>query len=134
MKKLVLLACVGILLAGCASTEAEQAPREDPPVSVPPESAPEPTLDPPTEPELGLPEGYPQVVAISELPEHMQWAFEKTGTGQAVAVAPGVWAELAPGATAEDAVRAGVFSGFCSSLEAFERDYRNGDSTPGMCW
>ena len=84
--------------------------------------------------EIVLPDGFPQVVEISTLPTHMQDAFAKAGTGQAVAVAEGVWAELPPGATAEDAVAAQVFSGFCASKEAFEREYLNGESTAGTCW
>ena len=130
MRKLVALACLGLLLTGCAASAQTPDSATEAPIVQAPESDPEPA--PPAK--LVLPDGYPQVVPITDLPEHMQWAFEKTGTGQAVAVAPGVWAELAPGATAEDAVRAGAFSGFCSSLEAFERDYLNGESAPGMCW
>lgn len=81
---------------------------------------------------LALPEGYPQIVPISEIPQNMQWEFD--GTEEAVAVAPGVWAELAPGTTVEDVVNARVFHGHCSSKKAFEREYLNGEPTAGNCW
>ncbi|UOQ58595.1 hypothetical protein MUN78_07155 [Leucobacter allii] len=94
-------------------------------------SAPKPS-DPKLD--IALPEGYPQVVDISAVPEHMRISFEGTGTGQAVAVAPGLWAPLTPGATPEDAVNARRFDGFCASKESFEREYLAGDSTSGSCW
>ncbi|WP_149029428.1 hypothetical protein [Corynebacterium halotolerans] len=124
MKKILVICATALVLAGCSSPEGEQTVTEVPAETV--AEAPAETVT--------LPEGYPQIVPISELPENMQWAFEGTGTGEAVAVAPGVWAELAPGATAEDAVNAGVFNGHCSSKEAFEREYLNGESTAGTCW
>lgn len=81
-----------------------------------------------------LPEGYPQIVPLSEVPENMQWSLEGAGAAEAVAVAPGVWAELAPGATAEDAVNAKVFNGYCASKKALEQEYLNGEATAGNCW
>lgn len=132
MKK-TLVVCVSILLlAGCSSPDGEQSVAEAPtetPVQTPVDTAAEAPAE-----TLSLPEGYPQIVPVSEIPENMQWAFEGTGTSEAVAVAPGVWAELTPGATVDDAVNAQVFHGHCSSKKAFEREYLHGESTPGNCW
>lgn len=121
-----------LLLAGCTGSDPEQT--TDAPATATLTETPTETTSESSEEAFSLPEGYPKVVPISELPENMQWAFESTGTGEAVAVAPGVWAELAPGATAQDAVNAGVFSGYCSSKEALEREYLDGQSTSGSCW
>lgn len=128
---LLIAAVVGLAATvGCSSPspapqpEAEQTEQE----------TVEPTVEKETEPSVTLPDGYPQVVEISTLPTHMQDAFSKAGTGQAVAIAEGVWAELPPGATADDAVNAKIFSGFCASKEAFEREYLDGESTAGTCW
>jgi len=81
--------------------------------------------------DFALPDGYPTVVDISAVPEHMQDAI---GTPQAVAVAPGVWAAYPPGATVESAVNAKTFDGYCASKLAFETQYLNGESTSGSCW
>lgn len=132
MKKLLLIAAVlGVTITtGCAMTEPDL--RADHSNADPSSSEHEAVEH--EEDTIQLPDGFPQIVEISTLPEHMQNAFSKTGTGKAVAIAEGVWADLPPGATAEDAVQARVFSGFCASKEAFERDYLGGESTAGTCW
>jgi len=122
----VAVACVA--LAGCTNSP-EDAPSSDSAASVE-VPAPEPV----EEETFTLPDGYPQIVEISTIPEHIRWAFEEDGTDQAVAVAEGVWAHLTPGATMEDAVNSLVYEGYCSSKEALEREYLNGETTPGMCW
>lgn len=80
-----------------------------------------------------MPPGYPQLVDIGTVPEHMQRALD-TGTGQVVAVTPGVWAAFPPGATVESAVNAKAFDGYCASKVAFEGQYLGGQSTSGSCW
>lgn len=136
MKKLLLAAVVvGFAFTSGCSVPAEPAANESVEDLTPVAEASEPVeIDEPEEPRITLPDGYPHIVEVSELPTHMQDAFARAGTGQAVAVAEGVWADLPPGATAEDAVSAMVFSGFCASKEAFERDYLAGNSTAGTCW
>ncbi|MFF2387841.1 hypothetical protein [Agromyces sp. NPDC058104] len=78
-----------------------------------------------------VPDGYPTVVDISAVPEHMR---DSLGTPKAVAVAPGVWAAFPPGATVESAVNAKAFDGYCASKLAFEEQYLGGESTSGSCW
>lgn len=100
-----------------------------------------PTLD--DEPDLTVsgtrrefPKGYPKVVNLSSLPDQVRHWYEADddGTGKALAIAPGVWAQLPPGATPTDAVDAEVFDGFCASKKAYERQYRYGRETAGTCW
>lgn len=127
-----------LLLAGCAAADTPERDTTPSPsaASVPATSTPEPEAVEPAEPQLkiDLPDGYPQVVDVSTIPAHMQGAFNKGGETQAVAVADGVWAQLPPGATPEDAVNAMIFDGYCASKEAFEREYLGGQSTAGTCW
>lgn len=78
--------------------------------------------------------GYPKVVKISTIPVHMQYHFLTDGTSKAVAVAPGVWSALTPGATMGDSISAMVFDGFCASKKAFERKHLKGEETAGTCW
>lgn len=129
----MLIVCASaLLLAGCSSPDGEQPVVEAPTETMsetPVDTADETLADTPV-----LPEGYPQIVPIATIPENMQWAFDATGTGEAVAVAPGVWAERAPGATVDDIINARVFHGHCSAKEALEREYLNGESTAGNCW
>ena len=80
-----------------------------------------------------MPTGYPVLSDIGTVPERMQRALD-TGTGQVVAVAPGVWAAFPPGATVESAVNALAFDGYCASKVAFEAQYLSGQSTSGSCW
>jgi hypothetical protein len=81
-----------------------------------------------------LPTGYPKVVTVTSLPDQVRNWFQMSGDTQAVQLAPGVWTPLQPGATVDDAVNAGVLDGFCSSIKAFERQYRSGRKYPGACW
>ena len=82
-----------------------------------------------------FPKGYPKKVAVSSLPDQVRsWYQMGGGSKFAVAIAPGVWAELSPGATVADAVAAGVYDGFCGSIKAYERRYTHGQQHPGTCW
>lgn len=81
-----------------------------------------------------LPPGYPKTVAVKALPGQVRNWYQIKGYTQAIQLAPGVWTPLPVGATVEDAVNAGVVDGFCASIKAFEREYRNGQSSAGTCW
>lgn len=134
MKKLILVGALMLAVAGCAPANNDPAPKATQ-EEIQPQQEPTPSPGPEVPSiKIRLPEGYPQVVDLATLPDNMRWAFENDGSGQAVAVAEGVWAHLTPGATVEDAVNSMVFDGYCASKEAFEREYLDGDSTPGMCW
>jgi hypothetical protein len=87
-----------------------------------------------TEADWNLPKGFPKVVAVSSLPDQIRNWYHMSGNKEAVAVAPGVWAELSPGATVADVLKASVFDGFCASIAAFERKYMDGAQTAGTCW
>src|SRR5690606_32141816 len=119
-------------LAGCAASESSPPAKNPKPAQARAAQAKEQVVE--ETPSINLPEGYPHLVDIAELSANMQWAFEDAGTGQAVAVAPGVWGEVPPGATMEDVVNAGAFSGHCASIEAFAREYNGGQTPGGMCW
>lgn len=102
---------------------------------VPTTLSPEPSNAPSSsEPAWNLPKGYPKVVKVSTLPFQVRSWYEMSGTKRAVAVAPGVWAEVGPGSSMEDAISAGIFDGFCSSKAAFERKWLAGEETAGTCW
>ena len=114
-----------------AELEAENASLEkaldDAQAEVEP-SVPEPA------PSLGrFPDGFPVIVPVSELPDQVRNWYEMSSITQAVALAPGVWTELPPGADIEAAVTAGIADGFCASVEAYERDYA-GKQLAGTCW
>ncbi|MCD2443187.1 hypothetical protein LQ757_12965 [Agromyces sp. SYSU K20354] len=87
----------------------------------------------PSGPAGNLPEGYPFVVQVSELPDQVRNWYEMGSHTEAVALAPGVWTELPPGADMESAIAAGIADGFCASVEAYERDYAKRDLA-GTCW
>lgn len=87
-----------------------------------------------TEADWNLPRGFPKVVSVSSLPDQVRNWYQMSGNKEAVAVAPGVWAELPPGATTADVLKASVFDGFCASITAFERKYMDGAQTAGTCW
>lgn len=123
-------------LTGCASASEDEAKPETP-TPTPSQSATAtsaPPAETPEAPTIKFAAGYPKVVDIASIPDQMRWAFENDGTGKAVAVAEGVWAHLTPGASAEDAVAAKVFDGYCASKEAFEKNALGGESTAGTCW
>jgi hypothetical protein len=67
-----------------------------------------------------FPEGYPKKVKVSSLPSIFDTDFT---TKDAVAIAPGVWAELPEGASVADVARSGSLIGYCASIEAWEREY-----------
>lgn len=127
---IVLVFAIGLALTGCAQN-SEQEPASVPEIE---ETAPE--SEPEAEPEetFTLPDGYPKVVDIATIPDQMRWAFEDDGTGQAVAVAEGVWAHLTPGASMEDAVNTLSYDGYCASIKALEREHFNGESVMSTCW
>lgn len=134
--ELAALIVAGTILAGCSSSDSVSAEQTRPPSAAPSTEAiaPEPEPEPTPEAELNLPDGFPQVVAVSSLPNQVRNWYEMGGHEEAVAVAEGVWAELPPGATPEDAVLTLVFDGFCASKTAFEREYLDGFETAGTCW
>jgi hypothetical protein len=98
--------------------------------SPPTSTAPETT---PLQPRL-YPKGYPKVVLVSSLPDQVRSWYEMSHDRKAVAVAPGVWAEMSPGATMQDALDVGVLDGFCSSIKAYERKFRDSEDMAGTCW
>jgi hypothetical protein len=137
--------CVVLVLAAATacgnSNTTSKAPHETVTVTATPSPTPTPTLaptsaTPPTaqaDPSL-YPKGYPKVVAVSSLPEQVRSWYEMSHDKKSVAVAPGVWAEMSPGATMQDALDAGVLDGFCGSIKAYERRFRGGDDMAGTCW
>jgi cytoskeletal protein RodZ len=92
------------------------------------------TDEPPATPSVPLtPPGYPKIVSVSSLPFQVRSWYEGQYS-KAVAVAPGVWTPLSPGSTVEDALASDVLDGFCGSIRAYERKYRDGESSAGACW
>ena len=82
-----------------------------------------------------FPVGYPREVPVSAIPAGpVRSYFQTEHQTSAVAVAPGVWAELTPGATVLDAASGDVFDGYCPSIRAFNREYRGGQDSAGLCW
>jgi hypothetical protein len=134
---------VGLVLAvatGCGGSagkdDAGPAPRETVTVTAAPSSTPtqSPESAPtPAGPRL-YPRGYPKVVLVSSLPDQVRNWYQMSHDKKAVAVAPGVWAEMSPGATMQDALDVGVLDGFCSSIKAYERKFRDGEDMAGTCW
>ncbi|KAA1417075.1 hypothetical protein F0U44_18050 [Nocardioides humilatus] len=86
---------------------------------------PEPPALPP------YPKGFPKKVRVSEVPFPINSEFE--GQTFAVAVAPGVWTRLAPGTTVQEAADFGTFTGYCSSISAFEKKYKP-EPRGNSCW
>lgn len=136
---------VGVILVLCACSNGSSETPPDPETTATPtqKSTTAPTTAPPTvkattppttEAAWNLPRGFPKVVKVSTLPDQVRSWYEMGDNKTAVAVAPGVWAELPPGATIEDAIGAAVFDGFCASKRAFERKYLAGEETAGTCW
>lgn len=81
-----------------------------------------------------FPAGYPKVVNVSSLPSQVRNWYKLSGDTKAVALAPGVWTPLPPGATVDDAVASGPLDGFCASIKAYERQYLGGEERGGACW
>lgn len=140
MKPRVLVVSVMLAVAACSndasgtasSSETTTTPTQR--ATTTPTPTVEPTTPPPTEAAWNLPSGFPKVVKVSTLPDQVKNWYEMGDNKTAVAVAPGVWAEMPPGATIEDAIGAAVFDGFCASKKAFERKYLAGEETAGTCW
>jgi len=106
------------------STTTSQSPTPEPIVTTE-----EPTVD-----AALYPKGFPKVVKVSSLPDQVRNWYEMSDNAKAVAVAPGVWTELPPGAEMQDALDAGVLDGFCGSIKAYERKFRGGEDMAGTCW
>lgn len=68
-----------------------------------------------------FPEGYPEVVAVGDLPQQIQSAFQEHS--EAVTLTPGLWTALPVGATLESTVEVGGHAGWCASIEAFGSVY-----------
>lgn len=77
------------------------------------------------------PKGFPTKVRVSDVPFPINSEFE--GQTFAVAVAPGVWTRLAPGTTVQEAADYGTFTGYCSSISAFEKKYKP-EPRGNSCW
>ena len=125
------------LVSACGGSSSSKA--EDSPTPVPPYEVPEPTYveDVPTvdpEPVSTLPPGYPKVVLVKSLPSQIRSWYEMDHYTRAVAIAPGVWTPLPPGATVDDAVASETLDGFCASIKAYERQYLDGEELAGTCW
>lgn len=106
-----------------ASPPAAVTATASPPAAAPSTRAATPRLYPP---------GFPKVVPVSRLPEQVRTLYHEFAG--AVAVAPGVWTALPPGASTEDALTAEVFDGFCVSINAYSRKYQHGKDLAGTCW
>ena len=140
--KPLLAALALVLVAGCGGGGGDSEPAADPAPtqSVAVEPTPEPTPEPePAEPstiseiQSLFPKGYPKVVAVSTLPDQVRSWYDGDYT-QALAIAPGVWAGMSPGAEPFDVFAAGVYDGFCPSVKAYERKYLEGVESAGVCW
>jgi hypothetical protein len=131
-----------LVLAGCGGGDSEtgappasdtSASSESQSASSTPPPTPEPTPSP--KPDPLFPKGFPKVVAVSSLPDQVRsWYQMGGGAPNAVAIAPGVWTELPPGASKMDAAMAGIYDGFCASIDAYSRKFRDGEQFAGTCW
>lgn len=122
------------LLAALGACSSDEGGGDDATVR-PSDTTTEPTeAQPSTPPPLPVPEGYPQVVEVASLPFQVRSWYEMNGHTQAVAVAPGVWGPMTPGATVESVVLGRVFEGFCPSVKAYEDEYRPGEGLGVTCW
>ena len=132
------IACL-LALAGCSGSETpETSDATSTATSTPAlqSTTPEPvvtTESPAIDPAL-YPKGYPKIVKVSSLPDQVRNWYEMSGQTKAVAVAPGVWTELPPGAEMQDALEAGGLDGFCGSVKAYERKFLGGEEKTGVCW
>ena len=71
---------------------------------------------------------------MTSLPSQIKSLFQSEGHTQAVAVAPGVWAALTPGADPVTAAIGGPLDGYCASKRSYEVQYLNGQQTSGSCF
>jgi hypothetical protein len=138
----ITLAAAGLALAACSSGNDHPAAASPAPshsslfataADTPPAASPAvvavPTSAPPR-----FPAGYPKVVNVSTLPSQVRNWYKIGGHAKAVALAPGVWTPLPPGATVDDAAASGPLDGFCASIKAYERQYLGGEERGGTCW
>lgn len=79
-----------------------------------------------------FPKGFPKKVALSEIPSPINSAYE--GFEFAVQLAPGVYTSLPPGANLKDAAFGDIADGYCASIDAFVKRYRDGAEMGGSCW
>jgi len=80
-------------------------------------------------PKGAFPDGFPKVVAKAKVPENLQ---DQVSGSEAVAVAPGVWADYPPGADIAEAATSTLF-GYCSSIKSYERMYTPGNEHSNTC-
>lgn len=80
------------------------------------------------------PAGYPKIIDVATVPQPVRDYLDSQHESKAVAVAPGVWAELTTGASMQDALATGTLTGFCASIKAYERKYTGGQEHGGLCW
>lgn len=67
------------------------------------------------------------------MPEFMRYELgSEDGATHAVAVAPGVWTMLSPGTGVRESADSGSLTGYCASVEKFER--QSGEDRAGTCW
>lgn len=92
------------------------------------------TIEPSTTETSSFPAGYPKIVDVVSLPDQVRNWYQMDNYTKAVAIAPGVWTPLQPGASIEDAAASGVLDGFCGSIKAYERQYTGGQEHGGSCW
>lgn len=120
----------GVLLTACGSSAENAEPKAvtataTVTATTTVTATPKPSDPPP------YPRGFPKRQRVSELPSPINTAFE--GQQFAVAIAPGVWTEHAPGTTVREAADFGTFTGYCSSIKAFEKRYTP-EPRGNSCW
>lgn len=94
---------------------------------------PSPSAEPEPEPDGPFPPGYPKAVDVADMPFPVGDVYADQGYKRAVAIAPGVWAPLTPGASVMDAATGGIREGFCASIKAYERKFHP-PLAGGSCW
>lgn len=141
MRHLAAALLLPLLVTACSNSKPSAEPVAPSP-AVPSRATPSPTITPTAEHWSGLtaeqratvfPAGYPQLVKVATLPDQVRGHYEDKGAARAVAIAPGVWAPLPPGAEPYDAIMASRFDGWCASIKTYGRKYLHGDPT-ATCW
>lgn len=140
MKIAFLLFAAVLSVAACSSSddgagEFSSAPTATTPAPVATPESVEPSPEPTPAIDRALyPEGFPEVVPVSSLPDQVRNWYEMSDLEDAVAIAPGVWTELPRGAELIDALSSQTRDGFCASIKAYERKYLGGEEAGGTCW
>lgn len=133
MRTLLATLALPLALAACGGeSEAAPEPTAEPPRSidlVPPYDGEAVTTTSDERPKY--PKGYPKKVAVSSLPDELAYDFE--GKSHAVAIAPGVWTELAPGTTVAESAEYGTLLGWCASIKKYERKF-DVEPRSNSCW